>query len=110
MNLYTPLTGQLLICLVTAHVLGDFLLQTRRDVDTKRRWTTLCKHTALHAGLAYLLSGLWTSWVLPLVVLISHAAIDAVKASVRGAGARAFLIDQAAHFMALAAIAAWSAH
>jgi hypothetical protein len=36
MDLYNPLAAQILICLVTAHVLGDFLLQTSRDVGTKR--------------------------------------------------------------------------
>ena len=109
MDLYNPLTAQILICLVTAHVLGDFLLQTSRDVGAKRQWTTLLKHTVIHAGLAYLLAGLWMNWLLPLAVLISHAVIDAIKSRLRDPGARAFLFDQAAHLVALAALAAWCA-
>jgi hypothetical protein len=109
MNLYNPLTAQILICLVTAHVLGDFMLQTSRDARTKRQWTTLLKHTVIHAGLAYLLAGLWTNWLLPLAVFISHTVIDAIKSRLEEPGPRAFLLDQAAHLVALAALAAWCA-
>ena len=109
MDLYNKLSAEILICLVTAHVLGDFLLQTNRDIGTKRRWSTLLKHTGLHAGLAYLLAGLWGNWLLPLAVFVSHAVIDAIKSRLARSGPSAFLIDQATHFVALAALAAWSA-
>jgi hypothetical protein len=104
-----PFASWLLICLVAAHALGDFCLQTRRDVENKKRWGTLLRHSLLHAGLAYVLAGAWTNPVLPLGVLLSHAAIDAIKARIENSGARAFLLDQAAHFAALVAIALWCA-
>lgn len=109
MDLYNPLAAEILICLVTAHVLGDFVLQTSRDAGSKRQWTTLLKHTGLHAGLAYLLAGLWTTWLLPLAVFASHALIDAIKSRLKDPGPRAFLLDQAAHLVALVALAAWCA-
>ncbi|MBD3335804.1 MAG: DUF3307 domain-containing protein [Candidatus Eisenbacteria bacterium] len=109
MNLYDDPKLQLLICLLAAHTLADFTLQTRSDVKTKRNWTTLIRHTATHAGLAYLFAGLWTAWILPPAVLVSHAAIDAVKARMKEPGARAFLVDQAVHVAATAALAVWLA-
>jgi hypothetical protein len=109
MDLYEPLTLQLLICLFTADALGDFVLQTRRDADTKRQWTTLLRHAVVHSGLAYLLAGLWANWSLPLAVFVSHAAVDAVKARAKAPGARVFLVDQTAHLVATAAIAVWCA-
>jgi hypothetical protein len=109
MNLFDPLAAQLLIALVSAHVLCDFLLQTGRDVETKKHWGTLLKHTVLHAVVAYLLAGYWANWLLPLAVLVSHAAIDAVKSRLKSHGWRTFLLDQALHFVALVTIAVWSA-
>ena len=108
MNMNSPLAAQLLVCLVTAHVLGDFLLQTGRDIETKQTWKTLLKHSLLHALLAYALAGVWTLWIPPLAVFVSHAVIDRLKSSIKNPGWRAFLVDQAMHLVTLTLIAAWS--
>jgi hypothetical protein len=97
-------TRQLLVCLVTAHVLGDFLLQSRQDVAAKGRPSVLLKHTLVIAALSYLLVGWWRIWQIPALVLVTHAGIDLLKARI-GTSARAFLLDQAAHGLALLAIA-----
>ncbi len=97
-------TRQLLACLVAAHVLGDFVFQSRRDVREKHRPVVLVKHTLVIAVLSYLLVGWWRVWQIPALILVTHACIDLVKSKM-GKGARAFLLDQAAHGLALLAIA-----
>jgi hypothetical protein len=97
-------TRQLLVCLVAAHVLGDFLLQTQQDVKEKSRPVVLVKHTLVLAVLSYLVVGWWRVWQIPVLVLFTHAGIDLVKARL-GKGAGAFLVDQAAHGLSLLIIA-----
>ncbi len=103
-DLFSLSAAGLLVSLVAAHVLGDFVLQTRRDVETKRRAGTLLRHSLIHGLLAYLLCGLWTVWMLPLTVALLHGVIDGIKARLK-ANAGWFLLDQLAHFVVLAVLA-----
>ncbi len=93
-------TRQLLVCLVAAHVIGDFLLQSKQDVAHKEKAITLLKHTLIIATLSYLVAGAWRVWQIPLWIFGTHAVIDWVKARV-GKGWCSFLVDQAAHFLVL---------
>jgi hypothetical protein len=102
----TP-TQQLLICLVAAHVAGDFLLQTERDVHTKSHVPVLLKHVAIVTAAAYLACGLWREWRIPAVLFVTHILLDAVKTHLTRNGLRAFLLDQALHLGILALLAAW---
>jgi hypothetical protein len=56
------------IILFAAHAVGDFALQTDRDVAGKHRLAVLARHGLLHAVAALLLAGTWRVW---LPVLIS---------------------------------------
>lgn len=97
---------QILVCLVTAQMTGDFLLQTAGMVREKHRLPVLLGHTAILAALSYLLCGLWTRWEIPVVIMVSHALIDAIKVRSGKSGPAAFLVDQAAHLAVIGALTA----
>ena len=105
----THLQIQLLVGLVGAHVLGDFIFQSSRVAREKRRMSVLVQHALLHSLLAYLLCGAWSTWQIPVAVLLAHAVIDAVKARVASETVWVFLLDQAAHVASLFAIAVLTA-
>lgn len=94
-----------LVCsLLAAHVLGDFVLQTRQDVTLKHRAGVLLKHGFIHAGLSYALVGIWTAWMIPFAVLVTHVLIDWIKTRSGSRGLVPFTVDQIAHVGALGAI------
>lgn len=99
------LARQLLVCLLTAHLLGDFLLQSDRVARDKRRIGVLLQHAFTVALLSYLACGAWRNWFIPVSVFGAHALIDAVKARVTRQDATTFLLDQLAHAISLAVIA-----
>lgn len=92
--------------LLFAHVIGDFLLQTRWMVARKRNVFVLLLHVVLHGVATTLaLGGLWQ---LALIVMLSHLLIDLVKtyAPRRYADTLpAYLGDQLLHLVALAVVA-----
>lgn len=94
----------IVICLAAAHFIGDFLMQSTEMVQNKNRMSVLIGHSAVIAGLSYLLCGLWTAWQIPAAVLSTHAVIDYVKAMSKGTGPYAFIIDQAAHAGVIGAV------
>ena len=91
----------LLAAFLTAHLVGDFLLQTRRDVETKERTATLIKHGAIHAALILVFAGTWRVWLPALIVALTHAAVDYGKQRLTKRGWRAFLLDQGLHILIL---------
>lgn len=98
----------LFLALLTAHLLGDFLLQSNADVRFKRRPLRLAKHVGMITGLSYLFVGTWTAWWIPLTIAVSHAIIDRLKllAEDLGWSGRApFIFDQAAHVGVILALA-----
>lgn len=97
----------MLAALLAAHALGDFVFQSRRDVEQKSRPAILLKHSAIHAGVAYVLVGLPSAWPIPLIILLTHLAIDAIKTRTARANLRSFVIDQLAHIAVIIAIAAF---
>ena len=100
---------QLLICLVFAHLFGDFLTQTDRDVANKHKVLILAKHGAVVALLTYAACGIWTEWRIPLLIFVSHTVIDFCKTSWGRGGVGSFLIDQAAHGLAIWLLVFWLA-
>ena len=104
--------AQVLVLLVVAHVVGDFLLQDERMAEAKkRRWSVLLLHGLLvlmaHAALLapFLNPGLAAGLVALAVV---HVALDAARGRVpepRGASLAAFFADQVLHIVA--AFALW---
>lgn len=105
----STLALHLLVCLVAAHAVGDFVVQTGHMARHKRRWGVLLRHAGVVAGLSYLFATAWTAWEIPVGVLLAHAAVDAVKARARAQGAVPLVLDQLAHLGTVVAIAWWAA-
>lgn len=104
-------SGSLFICLLAGHFIGDFLLQTRKDVedkrgaDKKKSLLVLLKHTCVVTVVSYLICGVWLVWQIPLLVFISHLVLDLIKARARSDSARKertlFVADQVGHILSL---------
>jgi len=90
-------TLYLFVFLLAGHIAGDFLLQTKTVAMRKNRWAPLLQHSAIVAGLSYLLCGTWMHWEIPLAIFLSHTLIDRVKVTSGGKTTLAFVIDQLAH-------------
>jgi hypothetical protein len=89
------------IPLLTAHVLGDFLLQNDDWVRRKQYFPILLKHVLVLGVLSYIFVGIPRAWELVLVVIISHALIDAIKTRTKRDNLLVFLLDQAVHILIL---------
>lgn len=94
-----------LAALLLAHVLADFVFQTRWIVQNKRRPSVLLLHGAIVLALMQAALGRVDAWEL-LALALLHMAIDGVKARLAMPGLGAFLADQGAHLAALVALAA----
>ncbi|GAB1480228.1 hypothetical protein MASR2M74_28030 [Paracoccaceae bacterium] len=96
--------AETLAALLLAHVLADFVFQTAWMVENKRRGAGLAAHGAVVLVCAVATTGQITLSLIWLTAL--HLAVGAVRARV-GRGLSGFLADQAAHLLALAALALW---
>ena len=102
--------------LVTAHLVGDYVLQTDRMAQSKYRWSVLLVHGLLQGAVAYLLAGRWVAWELFVVTSLTHVLIDRARISFRGGRSIALAIDQVAHLAVVGGLVfmsdsaqAWSA-
>ena len=99
----------LLLRLLIAHLLGDFLLQPRSWVEERKakhfRSSGLWWHGAVHGVLALLAMGDLRWWPLALVIACTHVAIDILKSYKDTGSAKWFLLDQVLHLAVL--VAAW---
>ncbi len=99
-----------LVALVFAHLVGDFLLQSKAWVEAKERrkaaaWQ-LWVHVLLHGLLALWALGSLQVWPLALLISLSHLLIDSAKlyAPKEGRQTAWFLGDQAAHLLVILAV------
>jgi hypothetical protein len=97
----------LLVKLILAHFIGDFLLQPKSLVDEKESKKAKSPKLYLHAfahGLLVLLL-LWdlNYWLLALLLIVSHWIIDTVKIYAQKENNKPtwFLIDQGLHFICI---------
>lgn len=103
----------ILIKLILAHLIGDFLLQSdhlcklKYDRQISRRLIGLGIHSAIQALLSYIFIAEWSLWIIPVVVFISHFAIDFIKTQFDGHKLPSFIIDQFAHYLAIIMIWAY---
>lgn len=105
--------------LLLGHVLADFVLQTDGMVDRKSRWWVLILHGLIVYGATALTAGHPVSVEIALLSF-AHLAIDTVKSACKDDRFHHFILDQAAHFATLVAVAVlapdlwstglWSAH
>ena len=97
-------TAIILIKLIAAHLVGDFILQTDKLCADKFsnnrtvRYRALSVHALVHAALAYLFVAQWNNWAVPLIIGASHFLIDLVKTHFKRKDLVGFLCDQLAHY------------
>lgn len=109
----------LLIQLFLAHLLGDFLLQSdainagkcglnktkTKEITIVKQYIYLFEHSFIHALLAFFIVGELDYWAIPIIIFITHLAIDTVKSNSKAPNSSsAFLIDQLTHFIVIISI------
>jgi len=97
----------LLLQLVLAHLLGDFLLQPSVWVAAKdhrkiQAWQ-LYVHAAIHGLLILIICAHMSYWPLALLIASIHLLIDGIKLSIQNEHNKRVLFfwDQAAHFLSI---------
>lgn len=97
----------LLITLVTAHIVSDFLLQTSNDVKNKSNNWVFTKHIFIVTILSYLFVGIWDNWIIPIIIAFTHTIIDQLKLKSNSGKLNnivGFAIDQFAHLLVIGII------
>jgi hypothetical protein len=101
----------ILLQLLTAHLLADFIFQPTSWVKSRRekqlRSRAFWKHNAVVGILTYLLLMQWDNWEVPLLIMGSHALIDAVKILLARDNTTAFVLDQLAHVLVILLVWLW---
>lgn len=98
----------LLLCLLLAHLVADFGLQSNRICKEKaeKKWSSLYHycHAVIVLALAWVVSWNWAFWWCALAIGASHFAIDMWKSYLRE-NVTWFAVDQILHFVVLACVA-----
>lgn len=92
--------------LLTAHVLADFVFQSDEDVARKHLPRVLLRHVAIVTAASYVLLGVPAAWLPVVVIFSTHLAIDYAKIKIGRDNLTAFSIDQLAHLLVIAGLAA----
>jgi hypothetical protein len=89
---------QLLISLLLAHLVGDFLLQGSSLAKKKKKsvWM-MALHSLINGAAAFLFLASWGAWLVPLVISVSHFLIDFAKSRFKKDSLWLFLADQTLH-------------
>ena len=92
----------ILLKLLFAHILSDFVLQSDKICDgkqgkTKQKYVYHLLHSFIHALMAFLFVADWSNWIIPLVIFISHFLMDYIKVEYMKKDAASFIIDQLVH-------------
>lgn len=99
----------LLLQLIIAHIVTDFLLQTQKLVNKKNEHGAKSPHLYLHALLAGFLSLLfinqWEYWYVGVFIAVTHFFIDWWKITTNKDNLKYFVIDQVVHLVVV--ILAW---
>ncbi|NNC71117.1 MAG: DUF3307 domain-containing protein [Flavobacteriaceae bacterium] len=95
----------ILLQLILAHVLTDFVFQSTRMVEHKRKHKArswyLYAHSALAGVLTYLLLQQWSQFLVPGIIVVSHFFIDLWKLHQKKDNLKYFLLDQLFHISVL---------
>ena len=99
---------ELVLCLLLAHLVADFMLQTTKSCASKARKHERSVHQYIHAGVVFGLSWLVSFnldfWWCALVIGVSHLVIDLWK-SYREENVSWFVLDQALHVTIIVGVA-----
>lgn len=100
----------LLVKLLLAHLIGDFILQPDTWVQDKNlrkhRSSKLYLHVLIHGVATWLLVWDTTFWLPVLIIIVSHLIIDLVKIYLQDEENRTFwfVLDQCLHLLVIASI------
>ncbi len=92
---------QILLPLLAAHFLGDFVFQTDKDVRNKKSLLIFGKHIIIVTILSYFLVGIWNCFLIPIIIFLSHLIIDLLKKSFKNDSLLLFVLDQSAHYLVI---------
>lgn len=93
-----------LLKLLIAHLLADFIFQTNKIVKEKKKGLSsrlFYLHIFLVGLLTYVLYAQWTNWWAPLLIMVMHAAIDLLKIKINLKNSRGFITDQLLHIISI---------
>jgi nitrate reductase gamma subunit len=106
-QLFTELQGVFLVKLLLAHLVADFLLQTKKMVANKK-W--LSKSMFIHISIVFLVTLLLSKNIfISATIAIFHYCIDGMKLEFNKKNisrSSLFLVDQASHFLVI--LLCWS--
>lgn len=94
----------LLIKLIAAHLIGDFILQwdklcnLRYSDKLSKSILANCLHSFIQALLSYCFIGVWSLWLVPIIIFLSHFIIDFIKTKYGKRNLPYFVWDQIAHY------------
>ncbi|WP_296705752.1 DUF3307 domain-containing protein [Algoriphagus sp.] len=95
----------LLLRLILAHLLADFVFQTNAMVKGKKEGglgsTQFLWHLVIVAILTYIFLADWTNWWTPIAIGIVHGLIDWVKIRINRDTVGVYIADQAAHLISI---------
>lgn len=105
---------ELFLCLLLAHLVADFVLQTEKSCKHKREYKWCSGYHYAHAAVVFVLSWLaaWDLgfWWCALAIGVTHLAIDLWKSN-REENVKWFLVDQVLHIAIIVGVAAlWCAN
>jgi uncharacterized protein DUF3307 len=97
----------ILIKLIIAHIIGDFIIQPDSLVKKKNQgklvprlfWITI--HSLIHGLLIIIVLFNYSYWKLALTVFFVHLIIDTLKSLIKKDNICSFIIDQAVHLLSL---------
>ena len=100
---------ELFLCLLLAHLMADFALQTSKSCKSKREKKWHSGWHYVHAAIVFVLSWLASFhlefWWCALVIAVMHFAVDIWK-SYREENVKWFVVDQVLH-IAILGVVAW---
>lgn len=100
----------ILIKLILAHLIGDFVLQPLRWVNDKNerkaKSPTLYLHALIHGLLVYIFIGEPSAWLPALCLMVIHLLIDLMKLYLQTERSKNawFVLDQVLHLMSILVI------
>ncbi len=97
---------EILLRLLFAHIIADFFIQTDKLCEMKKTKPAvgLPIHSLIHATCSYIVVGEWTNFMIPVIIFVSHLAIDWTKIKYMQDGVKGFLLDQSLHLIIILAL------
>ncbi len=92
--------------LLLAHVITDFVFQSKKWI--RQKWEKKAKslflyiHATLAGLITYVIIQDWTLWLVPVIIIVTHFFIDLWKLHQKSDSLKYFLWDQLMHMLVLA--------